>query len=132
MKTSIQGQSYKCLLLLTALLLSSCAHVVNTLSDVKTGMDREQALERVIGRPTPYFMGTGNTEYVLYRVTTNIVSMHGDTPHDILFIRFENKKVVDKGAVDSHEEKRIREINPVFVLRQWQNAGAVPADQFRK
>ena len=132
MKYFLQTQGYKKFLILTALLLSSCAHMVNTLDKVEAGMEREKALGNVQGNPTPYFIKDRNTEYVLYRVTTSLFSMYSDSRHDVLFVKFENQKVVDKGVVSTKEEVHIKKINPSFELRIWQEAGALPADQIRE
>jgi len=47
----------------------------------------------------------------------------------IPFMRLENDRVVDKGVVGKAEEKRIQQLRPNFVLREWQGTGSVPADR---
>ncbi len=122
----------KVVLMLAVVWLSACAHVVNTLDDVKIGMSREQAVGSASGSPTPYYLKGETAEYVLFRVVTNFYSMYGEYPNDVLFIRLENGKVVDKGVVGVSEEQRIRKLNPSFVLRDWQRKGPVPSDQTRQ
>lgn len=118
-------------LILGAFSLSACAHIVNTLDHVKVGMDREQAISSANGSPTPYYINKGEaTEYVLFCVVTNLFSMSGEYPNDILFIRLENGKVVSRGVVGTSEEKRIRKLNPKFVLREWQRDGRAPDEQY--
>ena len=100
--------------------LAACAHLVNVLDDVKIGMTRDQAVASAKGRPTPSYLRGGSTEYVLFSVVTNFHSMYGEYPNDILYIRLENGRVVDKGVVGAHEEVSIRKVSPTFVLSDWQ------------
>jgi hypothetical protein len=120
--------SHKASLIIVMLLMSACAHLVNVLDHVKVGMDREQAIGSAQGRPTPYYIKNGPTEYVLFRVATNLVSMYGEQPYDVLFVRLENGKVVDKGVVGTSEERKIRQIRPTFSLREWRGTGQVSSD----
>jgi hypothetical protein len=119
---------YKASLILVMLLVSACAHLVNVLDHVNVGMDKEQATGNTQGNPTPYCIKNGSAEYVLFRVVTNFVSMYGEQPYDVLFIRFENGRVVDKGVVNTSEEEKIRQIRPTFFLREWRGAGQVASD----
>ena len=106
------------LLTLGALLLSACAHLNNTLDDVKIGMDREQAIRSVPHRGET--LRQGATEYLLYRVGASFYSLYSDNPWSVLFLRLEGGKVVDKGVVGIIEEARIKRINPNFNLRELQ------------
>lgn len=124
----MHSQLVKAALILAVVSLSACAHVVNTLDDVKIGMSREQAVSSASGSPTPYYLKGDTTEYVLFRVVTNFYSMYGEYPNDILFIRLENGRVVDKGVVGAPEEQRIKNVSPSFVLRDWQRKGSVPSN----
>ncbi len=121
--------SYRVALILGVLVLSACAHTVNTLDDVKIGMDRQRAVESASGSPTPYYLKNEATEYVLFRVVTNFYSTYSEYPNDILFIRLENDRVVDKGVVGTAEEQKIRRISPAFVLHEWQRKGELSVDQ---
>lgn len=125
----MHGLSRKLALIFIPLLLSACAHAVNTLDHVRIGMDRELAINSASGSPTPYYLKGETTEYVLFRVMTNLYSMYGEYPNDVLFIRLENGKVVDKGVADASEERNIRKISPSFVLREWQRKGALSPAQ---
>ncbi len=95
-------------------------------------MDREAAIRKILsqGTPTFYYLKEGSTEYVLFRNVSSFMAMYDDvSPHAVEFVRLENDRVVDKGVVGKSEEKRIQQMRPNFVLREWQGTGSVPADR---
>ena len=115
--------------MLSALLLSACAHIPSgILSDVQLGMNRESAIRSVQSSPTFYYLKDGSTEYVLFQVVSSFTAMYSEYPYQVEFIRLENDRVVVKGLVGKSEEQRIRTIRPTFVLREWQGKGEVSAD----
>jgi hypothetical protein len=119
---------YRIAAVICTIALVACAHLVNVLDTVKPGMTREQAVGSAQGNPTPYYVIGASTEYVLFRVVTNLYSMYGEQPHEVLFIRIENGKVTEKGVVGAAEEDRIRKIRPTFSLREWRGTGSVLSD----
>jgi hypothetical protein len=84
------------------------------------GMSREEAIAAMPGKPTTYTLKSGTVEYVLIASVKSFASMYSDYPYAVTFIRLENGEVVDRGLVDESEERKIREVSPAFVLREWQ------------
>jgi hypothetical protein len=80
------------------------------------------------GSPTAYSLRSGTTEYVLFRLVASFTAMYSEYPHQVQFIRLENGRVVDRGIVGKSEEKKIKQVRPDFVLRDWQGKGPVPND----
>jgi hypothetical protein len=92
--------------------LTSCAHMVNTLNGVDVGMTRDEALQAVgFG---PHEVSDGKTEYLIYRVVTNFFAWYGDKPNSLLFVRLENGMVTNKGVIGRREKREIRRIDPSF------------------
>lgn len=114
--------SLEAALTLTVLLLPACAQLAGL--DMRTaeiGMSREQAIATLPGKPTTYTLRSGVVEYVLVASVKSFSAMYSDYPYAVTFIRLENDKVVDRGLVDETEEKRIKDVSPAFVLREWQS-----------
>ena len=113
-------------LVLSVFSLAACAHLgAMDMQKAEIGMNRGQAIASIQGNPTPYYLGSGPTEYVLFRMVPSFTSMYSDHPYAVYFIRLENGKVVDRGLVGKSEEDRIKQVSPTFVLREWQAEGSV-------
>ena len=84
------------------------------------GMNREQAIAAMPGKPTTYTLKSGPVEYILICTVKSFTAMYSDYPYAVTFIRLENGKVVDRGLVGEAEEKRIKQISSAFILVEWQ------------
>jgi hypothetical protein len=98
--------------ILPLLPLAGCAHLSNVLSDVKTGMDRHEAVTHVDAKPRSYVRG--DTEYLVYSFGVSFSSLYSDHPWTLYFVKLQAGKVVDKGVLGSAEERAIHEIDPGF------------------
>jgi hypothetical protein len=87
-------------------------------------MDRTTVLSRVGGN-TLYCFQSGSVEYLLIVGAYDVITFATER-EDVLFIRLENGKVVDKGVAGRLEEKRIKEVNSSFVLERWQDGKVDP------
>jgi len=125
----MQRSGYRAALIVSSIVLSACAQLgAMDMRNAKIGMTRQEAIASMAGNPTPYLLKKGSTEYVLFRLVPSFTAMYSDHPHAVYFIRLENDKVVDRGLVGKAEEKKIRQVNSTFVLREWQAKGPVSSD----
>ena len=108
------------------LLLAACTQLaaLDMHKAAAVGMGRQQVLDRIrsTGSPTLYLLKSGTVEYILIPSTASFGAMYSGE-HVVQFIRFESDKVVRSGVAGEAEEKKIREIRPAFVLREWQGPG---------
>lgn len=96
-------------------------------------MNRDQALIAIGGFQTTFTLRSGATEYVLYRSVTSFGALNSEFPYDVYFLRLENGVVTRRGLVGKREERRVRDVDSTFVLREWQakdGPKSVKADEF--
>lgn len=124
----MQRLKFRAALIIGSIVLAACAQLgaMDMREAAEIGMDRQQALGRIVGNPTAYSLKSGDTEYVLFPMMTSFGSMYSENPYEVFFIRFENDKVVDRGHAGASEEKEIQQVDPAFVLKEWKARGQLP------
>ena len=118
----MQPAKCRAALLIGAIVLSACSQLgaMDMRKAAEIDMDREQALGRIVGNPTAYSLKSGDIEYILFLMMTSFGSMYSENPYDVF------DKVVDRGHLAASEEKKIQQVDPAFVLKEWQAKGRLP------